>query len=191
VSDPFYDIDPGQHGYAELQRRRTIDHEACHVAAAVALGWHVLGVEIDPGGETGAVTFEPPPGRDAARVLRERLAITVTPRVVLGDGAGWSGSDSSDAWQLAQKVAAGGDGERWCHATPSETRMALYAAECEATRLADTPRFRHARYVVCELVANLGTIGRIELDAAVRSATELTVLHLAERRADEAGELVG
>jgi hypothetical protein len=191
VSDPFYDIDPGQHGYAELRRRRTIDHEACHVAAAVALGWDVSSVEIDPDGASGSARFAPPPGLPVDRALREQLAITVAPRVVLGGDGGRSGGDSSDAWQLAQKVAAGGDGGRWCYVTPSETRMALYAAECEATRLADTPRFRHARYVVCELVANLGTIGRLELDAAVRSATELTVLHLAERRADELGELVG
>jgi hypothetical protein len=191
MSDPFYDIDPAVHGARELRRRRTIDHEACHVAAAVALGWHVSAVEVDPGGETGGMLCEPPPGRPPSRTDRERLAITLTPRVVLGDDGGVSGGDYSDAWRLAQKVAAGGDGDRWCYVTRGETVHALNAAECEAYRVSETSGFRAVRCVVRELLAELGTIGHFELTAAVQSATEMVVMHRAERRAAEAGELVG
>ena len=188
MSDPFYAVGTA----AELRFRRTSDHEACHVAAAVALGWDVSAVEVDPGGETGGMICEPPPGRPPNRVLRERLAITMTPRVVLGrDGGGLSGGDSSDAWKLAQKVAAGGDGHRWCYVTQSETRHALNAAECEAHRLSETSGFSAVRFVVRELAADLGTIGRIELTSAIRSATEMVVTHRAKRRAEQAGELVG
>jgi hypothetical protein len=191
MSDPFYDIDPAVYGGRELRRRRTIDHEACHVAAPVALGWNVNGVEIDPSEATGAVEFEPPPGRDAARVNREQLAITVTPRVVLGDEGGQSGSDSSDAWLLAQKVAAGGNGDRWCYVTRGETVHALNAAECDAYRVSETSGFRAVRFVVRELLAELEKIGRFELTAAVQSATEMVVMHRAERRAAQTGALVG
>jgi hypothetical protein len=188
VSDPFYDVDTA----AELRLRRTSDHEACHVAAAVALGWDVSAVEVDPGGETGGVYCEPPPGRPPSRANRERLAITMTPRVVLGrDGGGLSGGDSSDAWRLAQKVAAGGDGHRWCYATQAETRHALKAAECEAYRLSETSGFSAVRFIVRELVAQLATISRTELTIAIRSATEMVVTHRAKRRAEQAGELVG
>jgi hypothetical protein len=104
MSDPFYDIDTSRFGAAELRRRQTVDHEACHVAAAVALGWHVSSVEVDPGGETGAMLCKPPPGRPPSRTNRELLAITMTPRVVMGaDNGGRSGGDSSNAWRLAQK----------------------------------------------------------------------------------------
>jgi len=191
VSDPFYDIDTARYGGRELRRRRTIDHEACHVAAAFALGWDVTDVEVDQGGGTGSTGIEPPPVRTPERVIRERLAITLAPRVVLGDDGGVSGGDSSDAWRQAQKVAAGGDGDRWCYATNSETRHALNAAECEAYRVSETSGFRAVRCIVRELLAELGTIGRFELTTAARTATEMVVTHRAERRAAETGALVG
>jgi hypothetical protein len=75
--------------------------------------------------------------------------------------------------------------------TATETRHALNAAECEAHRLSETSAFRAIRYVVRELVAELQTLGRIELDPAIQSATEMVVRRRAEQRAEQAGALVG
>jgi hypothetical protein len=45
--------------------------------------------------------------------------------------------------------------------------------------------------VVRDLVAELQTLGRIELDPAIQSATEMVVRRRAEQRAEQAGALVG
>ena len=84
------------------------DHEAIHAATLAALDWEITGAEVSqrPDGWRGSVSYSAPVARSKERLVKEKLVFTLAPHAL---GAGRSGGDSRDGWQLAATIAGNGE----------------------------------------------------------------------------------